>query len=563
MISPHWRYYASKYRGQFWPIAATCALSALEFLFVIPSVLLVRLVFDQAIPHTNYHLLLLAGAGIVLLNLAAGGLGLLVRRIALLLTKRVICVLRSDLLLKMYSISRRFFTESETSLLHSHIVHDSERVDVMTNSILSEMLPAVVCVLAVSVVLLRLNWKLYLVLFCTVPVFFLLNRSLSRRVKHRVQQFHRSFQGFSQGVLFLLGTIDLVRIQNAQEIEFVRQQKRLDELRHVSGEMAWLQSAFDVSQQSMTSLLLALSLVVGGWAVAIHAMTLGSLISFYFSLSLLNSYLRRILSSLPEIVAGNESLQVLYDLLVVDDVEPYHGLQRIAFQGNITFEQVRFGYRDADFLTGVDMSFPAGARIALIGPNGSGKTTLLHLLCGFYRPRQGRLLADGHPYDEIDIACLRESIGVVMQEPVLFSGSVFENLAYGSPDATLDEVKWAAEMATAHEFISKLPNGYDTLIGEDGTLISGGQRQRIAIARAILRRPRVLLLDEPTNHLDVDSVAKVTANLHRLPDAPTLIVVSHDINVVRGFDAIYEIRNGQAIRSQGIEKRTTADNASR
>jgi ABC-type bacteriocin/lantibiotic exporter with double-glycine peptidase domain len=245
---------------------------------------------------------------------------------------------------------------------------------------------------------------------------------------------------------------------------------------------------------------------------------------------------------------GSESLSELHGLLVLADVEPYRGTQRISFQGNISFEQVRFGYRADDFLQGVDLEIPAGSRIALIGPNGSGKTTLLHLLCGFYRPRAGRLSADGHPYDDIDISELRESIGVVMQDPILFSGTILENLVYGSPTATTEDVEWAARMATAHEFIVSLTQGYDTIIGEGGTLLSGGQRQRIAIARAILRRPRILLLDEPTNHLDVASVARVTANLHRLPDAPTIIVVSHDIHVVKNFDAVYEISNGHLVR---------------
>jgi ATP-binding cassette subfamily B protein len=275
---------------------------------------------------------------------------------------------------------------------------------------------------------------------------------------------------------------------------------------------------------------------------------MGSLMSFYFCLALLTSYLRDMLSSAPLIIAGNESLVELYGLLAIDDLEPYSGTQRIGFQGNITFQEVQFGYRRDTFLQGIDLELPAGSKIALIGPNGSGKTTLLHLLCGFYRPRTGRLLADGHPYDDIDISELRESIGVVMQDPILFSGTIRENLVYGSPTATDQDVEWAAQMATAHEFIVTLPLGYETIIGEEGVLLSGGQRQRIAIARAILRRPRILLLDEPTNHLDRTSVARVTTNLHELPDAPTIIVVSHDRNVVEDFDAVYAINNGHLTR---------------
>lgn len=548
MIPAPWRYYAEKYRGQFWQTFASAVLAVLGFLFVIPSVAIVRMIFDRALPQSNFRLLVLAGVGLVVMNFASGGLSLLTRRIALKTTKLVICHIRADLLTKMYSISRRYFSETESSLLHSRIVHDSERVDLMTNSILSGVLPSAVCSIAVSVILLKLNWKLYLSLCCIGPVLVFINRRFARKVRRNVRQFYDSFHNFSQGILFLLRTIDLVRVQNTKELEIERQMERVQELRDASGEMVWLQSAYTVSQQNMTTALVAIMLVVGGWAVASHTMTMGSLMSFYFCLALLTSYLRDLLSSAPLIIAGHESLVELYGLLVLDDLEPYRGTQRIAFQGNICFEQVRFGYRREDLLQGIDLELPAGSKIALIGPNGCGKTTLLHLLCGFYRPRTGRLLADGHPYDDIDIADLREAIGVVMQDPILFSGTIHENLVYGSPAATAEDMEWAARMATAHEFIVTLAQGYQTVIGESGVLLSGGQRQRIAIARAILRRPRILLLDEPTNHLDRASVARVTANLHELPDAPTIIVVSHDRHVVEDFDAVYAINNGHLTR---------------
>lgn len=549
MIPAPWRYYAKKYRGQGWPILASAALAALGFAFVIPSVMLVRVIFDRAIPHADFRLLALASMGIVALNLVTGGMSLLMRRIALKSTKRLICHIRADLLIKMYSISRRYFSETESSHIHSRIVYDSDRVDRMTTSILSDLLPAAVCSVAVSVILVVLNWKFSLVIFCAGPVLLVINRQLARKVKIQVQRYHQSFHDFSHGILFMLRTIDLVRLQNTKEFEVERQTRRMEGLREVSVKVAWIQAIYGVSQQNMTAALLALMLLVGGWALASHTMTIGSLMSFYFCVSLLSSYLRDLLSSAPLIMEGSESLSELHGLLVIADVEPYRGTQRISFQGNISFEQVRFGYRADDFLQGVNLELPAGSRIALIGPNGSGKTTLLHLLCGFYRPRAGRLLADNHPYDDVDISELRESIGVVMQDPILFSGTIFENLVYGTPTATAEEVEWAAQMATAHEFIVGLPLAYDTIIGEGGALLSGGQRQRIAIARAILRRPRILLLDEPTNHLDVASVARVTANLHCLPDAPTIIVVSHDIDVVKDFDAVYEISNGHLVRS--------------
>lgn len=217
MIPAPWRYYAEKYRGQFWQTSASAVLAVLGFLFVIPSVALLRMIFDRALPQSNFHLLLLAGLGLVVLNFASGGISLLARRIALKTTKLVTCHIRADLLTKMYAISRRYFSETESSLLHSRIVHDSERVDLMTNTILTGVLPSAVCSIAVSLILLKLNWKLYLSLCCIAPILLIINRKFARKVRRNVRQFYDSFHNFSQGILFLLRTIDLVRVQNTKQ----------------------------------------------------------------------------------------------------------------------------------------------------------------------------------------------------------------------------------------------------------------------------------------------------------------------------------------------------------
>ena len=278
----------------------------------------------------------------------------------------------------------------------------------MTNSILPDLLPAAVCSVAVSVILVVLNWKLCLAIFFAGPVFLIVNRHLAHKVRLQIQEHHRSFHDFSHGIMFMLRSIDLVRLQNTREFEVERQTKRMEGLRESSVRTAWLQAVYGVSQQNMTAALLALMLLVGGWALASHAMSMGSLMSFYFCLSLLSSYLKDLLSAAPLIIAGSEALAELHELLVLADVEPYTGTKRIGFQGNISFDQVRFGYRTEDFLKGINLQLPAGSRVALIGPNGSGKTTLLHLLCGFYKPRAGRCWPTATPMTiSIFLSCVR------------------------------------------------------------------------------------------------------------------------------------------------------------
>jgi ABC-type bacteriocin/lantibiotic exporter with double-glycine peptidase domain len=276
------------------------------------------------------------------------------------------------------------------------------------------------------------------------------------------------------------------------------------------------------------------------------------------TVGLLNTYLRAGLSSVPKMILGNESLETLFELLHKGEDQPYTGTRKIEFQGKVTFDSVHFRYKQDPILQGVDLVIEPQSTIAIMGANGSGKSTMMHLLSGFYRPQEGRLFADDCPYDELDILDLRRSVGVVMQDPFFFPGTILQNITYGSPGAKQPHVIEAARLATAHSFIEELPKGYETLVGDNGVLLSGGQRQRIAIARALLRRPRLLILDEPTNHLDAAAVVGLMENLKKLPHRPTTILISHDKEIVHHADRIYTMESGRLVSRSKSEFETTA-----
>jgi len=256
---------------------------------------------------------------------------------------------------------------------------------------------------------------------------------------------------------------------------------------------------------------------------------------------------RSALPGIPNLIAGNESLNALHDLLRTNANLPYTGQQLIQFSGRVQYDSVCFGYLEQPVLKGIDLVIEPSQIVAIRGPNGAGKSTLAHLLLGFYRPQQGRLLADGLPYEQLDIASLRRGIGVVMQDPIIFPGTIRENILYGHADATEAALEQAAKLATAHDFIQQLPKGYETFVGEEGVMLSGGQRQRIAIARALLRQPKLLLLDEPTNHLDTRVIHQLLQNLQSLQPAPTILIISHDAEVINIAQYIYTMRDGQIV----------------
>lgn len=223
------------------------------------------------------------------------------------------------------------------------------------------------------------------------------------------------------------------------------------------------------------------------------------------------------------------------------------GIQPSEIQGNITFENVHFHYpsrTEVKVLQGLNLTIQRGQTVALVGSSGCGKSTCIQLAQRFYDPIQGRVTLDGHDLKDLNVKWLRSKIGTVGQEPVLFGTSVYENIRYGKEDATREEIENAAKAANAHNFIKRLPNGYDTLVGERGAQMSGGQKQRIAIARALVRNPEILLLDEATSALDTASEAKVQAALEKASEGRTTIIVAHRLSTIRNADRIFVFKNG-------------------
>jgi ABC-type bacteriocin/lantibiotic exporter with double-glycine peptidase domain len=542
-----WLYYLACYRGSKLRLAATLAASLALSLLSLPLILLVRYIFDTVLPRGDFRALLLCSLAMLAASVANSAVAFWIRRSSLNITKKVILDLRAKLIARLFEFPAEYFGRHERMALHSAIVQDTERVDVMSNALVAEVLPAVMVGITVAVVLLYVNWLLLLASLAIAPLLFFANRVLQRRLQEQVNRFRHSFEAFSKGVLFVLQAMDLTRMLGAEEFEMDRQTRTLRELRDTSTRVAWFDTLYNLTQSGLATLAGLIILVVGGAGVAAHTLTVGALVSFYVTARILNSQAGTVLGGAPKIVLGIESLGSVHRLLTAPEHLPYRGGRKISPTGRVALENVSFAYRDDRWvLRNVSLEIEPGSTVALIGPNGSGKTSLVALLCGFYRPRSGRVLADGCPYDDLDVRHLRRSFGLVPQEPLLFAGSVRDNISYGRPDATLAQIQEAAARATADSFIAELEHGYDTPVGEDGVLLSGGQRQRIAIARALLGDPRVLILDEPANHLDADSVTTLIANLRALPQRPALLIVTHDERMLAHADCVCQLGKGIA-----------------
>jgi ABC-type bacteriocin/lantibiotic exporter with double-glycine peptidase domain len=547
-----WRYFIGFYQGQYKRLAVTAAMSTIQSLLIVPSLLLVKFAFDKAIPRHNIHLIVIVGAGILAFRLANTGLSLWLRSINTKIIGTAILKLREDILVRLYMYSRSAYTTLDQKTTHARIVQDTERLSNMSEALISRLFPSIFTSLALCIILLVFNWMLLLIMISIFPVVYFANRYTGRLVKEKVFIFQRSFEKFSKGVFFVLRHMDLTRIQTAEKQEIERQNRTLKELSLKTGKMTFIYDVHSNVQSILTGLSGIIILVVGGISVANNSITIGEFIAFYFAAGFLNGYVNTITGSLVDIIAGNESIITLHGLAEKKNIQPYSGKKQVSFNGDLSLESVLFRYDDHPVLENISLSLQPNSRIAIIGQNGAGKSTIIQLILGFYRPLSGCLYAAGISYEDIDMVCLRRQIGVVTQDPALFSGTILENISYGSAVVDREQISFAASLAMADEFIRKLPEGYDTQIGEDGVLLSGGERQRLALARALFRRPKLLIMDEPTNHLDRVAVKQLLDNLDGLGDRPGILIISHDTSVLGHADKVYQLEKGRLVRCDTV-----------
>jgi len=515
-----WQFYLSFFQRQHFLLIISVILSCFQSLVVLPNMYLARAAFDWAIPNKSWGELLQVGLGMLLLSLLSAFVALINRYLTLKIIKKAILRMRLKLLRKLLTLPRQAHRQGDYMHWHTTIVQDTERLDLMSNNSLTVLLPAVITTVCLVALLWHWNPLLLALMAVISPLAFIYNHFARRKLKYNTPLFLQAFEKFSKGILFIIRSLDLIHLQAGHQWEYLRQKDVIENLDHQSRRVAWLNSAYTLTQSNLLTIGKLILLVGGGWAVINQTVTIGELIGFYIASNLLQTALQSILGTVPILIAGQASLDNLYNFVNHPVEQPYSGQIKIKWQGQLTLTDITFAHGETPLLNHLDLNIRPGTIIVILGPNGCGKSTLIDLILGFYRPNTGMILADNYAYDEIDLNDLRQQIGVVRQENFFFAGTVWENLTYGLENPQQEQVESMVKVAMADEFIAKLPDGYQTNIGEDGNLLSGGQRQRLALARSLLRHPKLLILDEPTNHLDQLAIADLLVNLKRLSPRP-------------------------------------------
>ncbi|SDB36855.1 ABC transporter ATP-binding protein [Bauldia litoralis] len=526
-------------------LAFSVVLSVLQSLLLIPIAWLIKVIFDRILAHAGLIELLIPCGVILFLAAASSGMLLLSRHHSLRVTKLVIGDLRQEMMAKAYQLAGLFSSAADRSALHNTIVHDTERLDIGSNAIAGVVLPGLITSLIFGIVLMIVAPTLLVSTLLMVPFTFLANRFLGRALRHRVDRFRTAFRNFDGNVIAALRRTELTRLRGAEAFELQSQAVHVDALSSAGSRVAWTATAYTALQAFVITIVSVITLIVGGNAVAMGWMTVGALAAYFFVLAQLGSSIKAMWIALPSVLAGINALDAIARTLAAERQTPAGGTLEHVVEGGITCRDIHFSHGPDPLLAGLDLSVPPGATVAIIGPNGSGKTTLICLLLGLYEPDSGSLLIDGKPLADMALDHYRRQVGVVLQDPLIFSGTISANIAYGFPSATAAEVAAAAALSGADAFIRTLPDGYDTDIGKAGVSLSGGQHQMLAIARALLGNPKILILDEPTNHLDERTVRTLLANIEALSSQPTVIVITHDRELATRMSTVHALEGGR------------------
>jgi ABC-type bacteriocin/lantibiotic exporter with double-glycine peptidase domain len=537
----YWQFYSGSRRH----ILLVLVLALVEIAAIVPVPILVRRLFDEALGSGRINALVVTVLLLAFLRVMATGASLYNRSLSLAVTKSAVRQMRRALYEKLYSLSYRNFRNRDVSALHTMVVEETERVDVMSSALISLFLPALLASTGLGVVLLVISPRLAAIVACVTPLVFAAHRMMGKSLITRTDRFRNAFEKFSGGALFIIRSMELTRATGAARAEIAKQDAALQDVSRSSAAMAFGNAAYASIQTLIVSLSMLIVLGVGGAAVARGSMTIGTLAGFYVAGALFAGVTNTMWTTLPPIVAGDRSLRAVMQLLSADDSQPYAGSERLQFRGNVRLENVAFAYGTNQVLRGVNLEVTPGMFVALYGANGAGKTTIIRLILGWERPDSGELYADNKPYTQIDMSFFVRQLGILPQDPLIFSGTVAENITYGKGNVPDEDLWTAIRDAGAADIISALPKGMETVVGENGRFLSGGQRQRIALARALLGRPPLLLLDEPGNHLDNDAIRQLLKRLRDWPSQPAVLFVSHTAQAPDVVDRAYRLDNGR------------------
>ena len=552
--------YLKPYR---WRAAALAGLSMLTTIInLLPPYIQGNLINNVLMAHRNLgQLWLMMGLWVGALG-ANIGLQIMSGRLTAFLAGNIAADLRASVFRAIERLQISYFEKKQVGAITSRVTQDTDRVWGFLVEGVPYMVTNGLLLIGIAGFVFFVNWKLAFCILAPIPLVALVSGFSWKRISQLSHRVGQKWARFHMGLNETLSGIKVVKAFAQEDHENDRFITRNNELRDagIQQDTLWY-SVFGV-MSFFTSLGAVINWTVGGYFVYSGQMTLGDFWRVHAYLGLLYGpmqWFAAINNWFSRAMAGAERVFEVIDTEpeIYDDSDTHHEIT-----GEVAFENVRFGYDKSNpVLKGLTFTAKPGEMIGLVGKSGAGKSTTINLLCRFHEPDAGTITIDGIDYRDMSLQDMRRQVGIVLQEPFLFNGTIAENIAYGRQDATFEEIMEAAKAANAHHFILAKPDGYDTLAGERGTKLSGGERQRISIARAILHDPKILILDEATSSVDVETEKQMQEALKRLVAGRTTFAIAHRLATFAECDTPHrsrkrrDCRDGHSCRTDGPGRR--------
>ncbi len=547
--------YYKKYK---WIMAATLFCAALTTVCELVLPMIVREITDAATDDAvklTAQLIWKCGILYIVLRIIDTAANYYLASVGHIMGTRMETDMRRDMFEHLQKLSFSYYDNAKVGTLMSRITNDLFDVTEFAHHCPEQLFISFVKISCSFIILCTMSVKLTLIIFSIVPPMIVVLAIFRTKMKEGFRESRKQVGLLNSQIEDSLLGIRVVKSFAQESAE----QKKFDEgnvkYLDIKKKVYFIMAGFQSSTRFFDGLMYIVVVIAGGLFLLDNKITAPDYVAYMMFVSTFLSSVRMLINFTEQFQRGMTGIERFAEIM---DIEPEISDARDArpienVKGNVTFENVTFKYESSskDVLTHLNLDVKCGESIALVGPSGGGKTTLCSLIPRFYEATGGRILIDGSDVKEVTLKSLRENIGVVAQDVYLFSGSVKENIAYGSSDATDEEIENAARLAGAHEFITQLPDGYDTYVGERGVKLSGGQKQRISIARVFLKNPPILILDEATSALDNESERLVQQSLEKLAKGRTTFTIAHRLTTIRNADRIL------VLTENGIEESGT------
>lgn len=551
--------FASYFKQHKWLLVLdlVCAVLVAAITLIFPMVS--RYALQNILPTKNYLLFTYIMIGLLLSLILKTIFQFIVTYQGHLMGVKMEADMRHDLFVHISHMDFAFFDKHRTGSLLSRVVSDLFEISELAHHGPEMLLTSVITLLGSFVFMLMIQWELALVLFVLIPLIILLVSVMRRKLEKSSMKLKKTTANINSDIESSISGIRTAKAFNNEDLEIEKFNSANELYKEARQNFFRIMGMFHGGIMGLSGVLTLVIIAVGGYFVALNKMTVVDLMTFII---FVNAFLMPInqmvtffeifsngkagLTRFVEIMRTNPSIADSDDLL---DIYP--------LQGDIVYKNVSFSYEDSHskntVLKDINLEVKQGEKLAVVGPSGSGKTTLCQLLVRFYEINSGEISIGGHDIRDLTISSLREQVGIVQQDVFIFADSILENIRYGRPDATKQEVIQAAKNAEIHDFIMTLPKGYDTVVGERGITLSGGQRQRLSIARIFLKNPPFMILDEATSALDTETEINIQNSLEKLSKGRTVMVIAHRLSTIKNADKIIYLDD------KGIKEKGTHD----